>query len=81
MMSEEISATTVEETAALEARNVVLELEVQRLKGENRSIMFEVRVLRTAVEATCAYREYFGRPCVVREGRFTVPTTDEKDED
>jgi hypothetical protein len=63
------------EKDALEKEKVLLELEVQRLKGENSSLVFEVRVLRAAVADTCAYRRYFGRPCVVREGRFTVHET------
>ena len=67
------------ETAALEAKNDQLEATNKRLKGENRSLVFEVRVLRAAVADTCAYRRYFGRPCVVRtvhDSGFTVPTTD-----
>ena len=59
------------------------ELEVQRLKGENRIFLLELSVLRDAVTETCDYRRYFGRPCAVRQGSitvhdsgFTVPTTD-----
>ena len=71
------------EKQALETEKAALEAEVLRLKGENRMSLIELGVLRSIVAETGEYRRYFGRPCVVRNGRFTVhdsgftvPTTD-----
>ena len=61
------------ESAALEAKNVALELEVLRLKGEIRMSMIELGVLRSIVADTGEYRRRFGRPNVNKDG-FTVPT-------
>ena len=60
------------ESAALEAEKVALELEVQRLKGENRMNLIALGVLRSIVAETGEYQRRFGRANVNKDG-FTVP--------
>ena len=61
------------ETAALKAKNDLLEATNKRLKGENRMSLVELSVLRSIVADAGEYRQRFGCRNVNNDG-FTVPT-------
>ena len=60
------------ENATLEARIAAQNAIILELKGNLLSLMLEVSVLRDIVAETSEYRQYFGCPCVVRQGSSTV---------